>query len=133
MSTDPHRVTDAAVLASIADTLRQQIVPALEDQWTRTAAIQLAALADLLRNRPADPAEARRAELLTLLTEVGEPAATEATYEQVLTACADLLGTWADDDPRRARLRPALVRHLDEDLAVNIPLMAAFRGLLPDA
>ena len=133
MTVDPHRVTDAAVLASIADTLRSQIVPALEDQWTRTAAIQLAALADLLRSRPVDPAESRRVELIAALTATGVPVSDDVDYPTVLDACADALGAWDDDDPRRARLRPVLIRHLDEDLAVNLPLMAAFRGLLPDA
>lgn len=133
MTADPHRVTDAAALASIAETLRNQIVPALEDQWTRTAAIQLAALADLLRTRPADPADSRRQQLATLLAELGEPVDSDTPYPEVLNACATAMGIWADEDPRRARLRSVLMAHLDEDLAVNMALMPAFRGLLPDA
>jgi hypothetical protein len=133
VTADPHRVTDSAALASIAETLRSQIVPALEDQWTRTAAIQLAALADLLHTRPADPAEARRRQLLDLLAELGEPVGATGSYQEVLTTCAAAMGTWGDDDPRRTRLRSVLMTHLDEDLAINMALMPAFRGLLPDA
>lgn len=132
MSTDPHRLSDHAILTSIAEVLRTQIVPAIEDPWTRTAAIQLAALAQLLRDRPADPSDARAEELAALLTELGVP--TEPfSYDSVLAACSSALGTWDLADERRHRLRAVLIRHLDEELAVNMPLMAAFRGLMPDA
>jgi hypothetical protein len=132
MSADPHRLSDAAVLTSIVETLRTQIVPALQDPWTRASAIQLAALAEMLRDRPPDAADARAAQLATLLTELGQP--TEAfSYDGVLAACSAALVGWDLTDERRARLRAALIGHLDDELAVDLPLMAAFRGLMPDA
>jgi hypothetical protein len=133
VSTDPHRVSDAAVLASLTQTLRTQIVPALEDPWTRTAAIQLAALAELIRTRPPDAADQRAGELARLLDELGQPGAVAWSYDEVLAACSAALASWSLDDPRRARLRAALIAHLDADLAVNMALMGAFRGQLPDA
>jgi len=132
MSPDPHRLSDHAILSSIVEVLRTQIVPAVEDPWTRTSAIQLAALAQMLRDRPADPGTARADELAGLLGELGCP--TEAfSYDSVLAACSAALAGWDEADERRARLRSTLIRHLDEDLAVNMALLPAFRGALPDA
>ena len=132
MSADPHRLSDAAVLTSIVETLRTQIVPALQDPWTRASAIQLAALAEMLRDRPPDAAEARAEQLAALLTELGQPTAAYS-YDGVLAACSAALASWDLADERRARLRVALIGHLDEELAADLPLMAAFRGLMPDA
>jgi hypothetical protein len=129
---DPHRVSDQAVLTSIVETLRSQIVPALNDAWTRSAAIQLAALAQMLRDRPSDRAAERAGELAALLTELDAPA-DAWSYDAVLGACSAALASWPEDDERRHRLRAVLIRHLDEDLTVNMPLLAAFRGQLPDA
>lgn len=132
MSPDPHRLSQEAILTSIVETLRTQIVPALGDAWTRASAIQLAALAQMLRDRPADPGPARAGELAALLTELGQPT-TAWSYDGVLAACSSALAGWAEADERRARLRAVLIGHLDEDLATNMPMMAAFRGMLPDA
>ena len=137
MSTDPHRVSDEAILSSIVETLRTQIVPALDDAWTKATAIQLAALAQLLRDRPPDPGEQRASELSELLAELGQPSATirgeSRSYAAALTACSAALASWDESDERRHRLRTVLTHHLDEDLAVNLPLLTAFRGQLPDA
>jgi len=125
--TDPHRVTQEAVLTSFVETLRAQIVPALDDRWARSAAIQLAALAQLLRDRSADPSE-RRAE------EIGAVLGTStSSYPDALTAAAEAFGRFGEDDEQRRRLRALLIRHLDEDLADNMPLLAAFRGQMPGA
>ena len=132
MNCDPHRLSDEAILTSIVETLRTQIVPAVQDPWARASAIQLAALAELLRDRPPDPSSARADELAALLSTLGEP--TEAwSYDAVLGACSSALGRWSEDDDRRHALRQVLVRHLDEDLASNLVLLSAFRGHLPDA
>lgn len=131
--TDPHRLSEQAILASIVATLRTQIVPALEDPWTRGAAIQLAALAALLHDRPADPAELRREELAEVLEECGTPVMPEAGYADVLRACSVALAGWNETDLRRARLRAVLKGHLSEDLETGMPLLAAFRGQVPDA
>lgn len=136
MNPDPHRVTDHAVLDSIVTTLRTQIVPALDDAWARAAAIQLAALAEVIRDRPPDPAAERAHELSALLVELGRPGSDtwpSVSYDAALAASSSALAAWGVDDDRRHRLRGVLVRHLDEDLQANLPLLAAFRGQLPDA
>jgi len=125
--TDPHRVTDEAVLSSIVETLRSQIVPALEDHWARAAAIQLAALAELLRDRGDDPSEGRAAEIGAAL---GRPV---RSYREALDAVSDAFNRLEEDDQQRRELRAVLIRQLDEELAQNMPLLAAFRGQLPDA
>jgi len=56
----------------------------------------------------------------------------------VLSAVSAVLGDAVsrDDaagDDVRARVRPIVSRHLDEDLAVTGMLMPYFRGQLPDA
>ncbi len=137
MSKDPHRVSDDAILCSIVETLRTQIVPALDDAWTKTTAIQLAALAEMLRDRPPDQSAPRAEELSSLLADLGQPSATVGgeswSYDASLAACSAALASWGENDERRHCLRAVLTRHLDEDLAVNLPLLAAFRGQLPDA
>jgi hypothetical protein len=131
--TDPHRLSERAILASIVTTLRTQIVPTLDDPWTRGVAIQLAALAELLHDRAADPAELRREELAEVLEECGAPVTPATDYAGVLRACSDALAGWDETDPRRARLRTVLKGHLSEDLETGMPLLAAFRGQMPDA
>jgi hypothetical protein len=130
---DPHRLTDRAVLSSLVTTLRGQIVPALTDKWARSAAIQLAALAAMLRDRPPDPGPARAEELRAVLAEIGRPADDAASYADVLGAVRDVLVSVEEADPARVRLRQVLIGHLDDDLAVEMPLLAAFRGQVPDA
>ena len=125
--TDPHRVTEAAVLTSIVETLRSQIVPELDDRWARGAAIQLAALAQLLRDRGDDPSAVRATELGAVLGQSPD------SYTEALAAASAAFADLHEDDEQRRQLRAVLIRHLDDDLAQNMPLLAAFRGQLPGA
>ncbi len=114
-------MSDAALWTSVRETLRTAILPALDDPWARSAAIQLVGLADFARSRPPDPTAERAAELAGLLG-VEPDAAWEAASRELV-----------ERGPKAAEVRAALVRHLDDDLAAHAVLIPAFRGKLPDA
>jgi hypothetical protein len=130
---------------SVEATVRDVLLPALADDWARVTAVQLVGMARFAGTRPADPAGARAAELASVLDEMSanpvvaphwqapstEPA---AVFSAVSAVLADAVPR--DDaagDEVRARLRPVVSRHLDDDLAVTGVLMPYFRGQLPDA
>jgi hypothetical protein len=137
--------TDAAMWRSVEATVRDVLLPALTDDWARVTAIQLLGMAQLATTRPPDPTSRRVAELAQVLDRLGDNplvaphwAGPAASPEAVLAAVGSVLaGAVARDDAAsdevRAELRPVVVRHLDEDLAVTGPLMPYFRGQLPDA
>jgi hypothetical protein len=138
------RPSDGAIVRSIARTLADVIRPALRgdrraDPYARTVAVQLAGVARYAAARPADPAGTRRAELSAALDSLGanpivlgcagdDP---DGVASAALVACIGRVDRDADDV--RATLRPVLVGHLDDELAVTAPLIVAFRGRLPDA
>jgi hypothetical protein len=132
MGAGPHRLSDDAIWSSIARVLRDVVVPAVDDPWARSTAVQLAALADLARTRRDDPAPSRAAEVAEVLSRLGVPC-DAASYESTQAAASAYLGEAGEDDSGRAALRAVLVRHLDEDLAESMALMTAFRGKMPDA
>ena len=125
--------------------MRDVLLPSLADDWARVIAVQLVGMARFAATRPPDPLPARVAELTTALDEMagnlivaGRWPAPSADAADVLRAVSAVLGDAVsrDDgagDEVRARLRPIVSRHLDEDLAVTGMLMPYFRGQLPDA
>ena len=135
-SLSSDRPSDVALWASVAATLRRVVLPAVDDAWVRAQTIQLIALAEHARVRGDDPARRRTEELEAALDALagnplvrdhwpGDPA------EAASAALAAAVGR--DDDAAqavRAVIRPILVRHLDDELALSMPLMDAFRGRL---
>ena len=136
--TSGDRPSDDALWASVAATLRDVVLPQLDDEFARAATIQLIGLAGYARARGDDPGDARIEELRAVLDGLPGSGPTGAMDAgEVLGACADALvaATGRDDEEAvvvRNRLRPVLLRHLDEDLADEEGLLAAFRGRLPD-
>jgi hypothetical protein len=136
--TSGDRPSDDALWASVAATLRDVVLPQLDDEFARAATIQLIGLAGYARARGDDPAEARIEELRAVLGELpGGGTSVASGASEVLAACADALvaATGRDDEEAatvRNRLRPVLLRHLDEDLAGDEGLLGAFRGRPPD-
>lgn len=135
------RPTDGAIWASVGETLRTVVLPALAaggtDAWARAQAVQLVALAELARTRGADPAGRRRAELAAALDSVAENPLVRDRWpgdEHVAAAAALASAVGRDDadaDAVRAALRTVLVAHLDDELSTSSPLIEAFRGRLP--
>lgn len=137
--------TDAELWRSVATTVERVLVPAIADDWARVAAVQLVGMARYGATRPPDPTAARTAELADALDRLrsneivgthwpDRSETTETVFGAVSRVLADAVGR--DDaagDEVRAALRPVVVRHLDDDLAVTGPMMAYFRGRLPDA
>ena len=128
------RPTEQALWASMSATLRDVVLPRLDDGWATAQTIMLIALAEQARTRGEDPVERQRTELASALdglaanplVQPGEPAAAAAA------ALAGAIGR-DDEDAEQVRrvLRPLLVAQLDELLASNVSLMDAFRGKLP--
>jgi hypothetical protein len=128
------RVTDEALWQSVVETVRDVLLPALEgDEWARLAALQVVGLAHYARDRGEDPRAARREEVAAVLGRLG----LDPGEDPLVTAGATLAVAVGHDDADaalvRSELRPVLVRHLDEDLAETMVMMAGFRGRLPDA
>lgn len=148
------RPSDDAMWASVAETMRQVVLPALgDDPHTRQVAIHLVGLATYAGRRGPDPVPARIDEIADLLDSAALAddaivsgrwtAGADRTPTEVLAAAASLLAAAAgtDDadgdmggraDKVRDDLRAVLLRHLDEDLATEDVLLGAFRGRLPD-
>lgn len=128
---------DEALWASMAETLRDVVVPALADGHARLAAVQLVALATWAARRDRAAGPRRAGELAAALDSLGanplipgNPGAPPATRAGAALAAA--VGRHdGDAQAVRAALRPVLIRHLDEDLAGSAVLEDGFRGRLP--
>lgn len=130
------RPSDGAVWASVAETLRKVVVPALDEgTHAHAAAVQLVALAEHARDRAADPTLERDAELAAALDRLAGNALVPpdgSPNDRAAAALAAAVGrAGADADAVRHALRPLLVAHLDDDLAATAGLGEAFRGRLP--
>lgn len=133
------RVSDEAVAASIAPTLRA-VHAAAGDEWSRQTVAQLIALVEYVGARPADPLPSRRTVLVEALDSfVDDPLVpTEGRPEQrAAAALVGAIGRVAGDADSaaavRARLRAVLVAELDDELASTMALMDGFRGRVGDA
>jgi hypothetical protein len=144
------RPSDGALWASVAETVRQIILPALDDDpHTRQVAIHLVGLATYAGRRGPDPTPARVDEIADLLdaaARAGDPLVTGrwtagaprtpadvlAAAGAVLAAAVQTDATSDDGGGARDELRAVLVRQLDADLATEDVLLGAFRGRLPD-
>ena len=134
------RPSDEAIWASMADTLRSVVLPAIDDDWARQTVIQLAGLADYARTRPDDDHADRRERLRTALDSLSGNAlvpTNESEPDEVSAAAIALTSAVGRDDSDarevRAALRPLLLADLDADLDATEMLDDAFRGRLPDA
>lgn len=144
------RPSDAAMWTSTVATLREVVLPALDDPHRRQVVIHLMGVAAYARDRVADPTAARASEVAAALDglvrdgnalvprhwrEGGAPEPQEvlAAASAVLVAAVDARGE-ADDHASRAQrvLRPILVRHLADDLAAEEVMLRAFRGAVPE-
>jgi hypothetical protein len=144
------RPSDGAMWASVAETVRQVILPALDDDpHTRQVAIHLVGLATYAGRRGQDPAPVRIdqiADLLDRAAQAGDPlvngrwtAGAARPPVEVLAAAGAVLAAAVETDATdhggggvRDDLRAILVRQLDDDLATEDVLLGAFRGRLPD-
>lgn len=139
--------TDEHLWRCMSETLRAVVLPCVEDPWARVALIRLISLAEYAPVRGEDPTPARVAELVACI---------ERLIDRHPDLNRHLPSAWPDQDPRlvldlcgallaaaveqgtpearsiRAELRPVLVAHLDDELRVTEPLIAAFGGQLSD-
>jgi hypothetical protein len=140
---DPGRLADAEIFRSVEETVLGVLLPALPDQeqWARAVAVQLVGLVRYAGDRGPDRSGARAAELAATLAAMGDNAIVDAVWAgdpsptAVLAAVGAALAaaatrTDADADDVRHRLRPVVIRHLDEELEETGPLVEAFRGRL---
>jgi hypothetical protein len=107
---------------SVAETLRNTVLPNVTDPFVRDTTIQLIGLALYARDRGDDPSDQRLVELAQALGPAGG--------QDVLRSCTAVLSD--PDHPAYGAVREILVRHLDEDRASEAVLLEAFRGRLPD-
>jgi len=143
---DLGRPSDTALLASVASTLRDTVLPNVDDSHVRQVVIQLVGLASYAGSRGTDPTPRRLAELAEVLDELAarspavvahwEPSAARDPASVLRAATAILTARIEGADPSVAeaaeRIRSRLVAHLDADLATEAVLIDAFRGKLPD-
>jgi hypothetical protein len=115
------RPTEGAIWASVAETLRNTVLPSLTDAHARNVTTQLIGLAIYARDRGDDPSDQRLVELAQALG--------PAAGRDVLRSCAAVLAD--SEHPTYAAVCEVLKRHLDEDLATEAVLLEAFRGRLP--
>ncbi len=143
MSTE--RASEAAILVSVARTLRETVMPAIDDSvapvdaYVRATIVQLIGIVEQASTRTVGSDSQRSRELTRALDHlasnpivVGGPAGDPfATAARALVDCVGRTDAAADEV--RAALRPVLVAQLDDELAQTICLMDAFRGRLGDA
>ena len=115
-------------------TLRDVVLPPLDDDWATAQTIMLIALAEQARTRRDDPVERQRAELASALD--GSPpirwcSRASLPPPQRPRSLAAIGRDDEDAEEVRRVLRPLLVAQLDELSATNASLMDAFRGKLP--
>jgi hypothetical protein len=140
---EPQGLTDREILRSVEETLLRVLLPSLRADagWARAVAIQLAGLARYAVQRPADATAERVEEITARLSELaGNEIVSEVwsggTSQRVVmeaagTALAAAVGREDDAaDEVRRRLRPVLIRQLDDELGATSMLVDAFRGQL---
>ena len=131
--------TDDQLWHGVEHTVRRVLLPAIDDEWARAAAIQLIGLARYAATRPDGRVEANAAELAGVLTALaanpivaGVPRASESPTDVLAAVGAALAAAVDDDGPDgdeiRSVLRPVVARQLDDELAVTAPLVPYFRG-----
>lgn len=141
MADESQRLSDADLWRGVEFTVRNVLLPAIDDEWARAAAIQLVGVARYAGRRPGDRTVEQAAEIAEALTSlsgnplVKQPA--DASPRAVLEAAgATLAAAVADDgadgDAVRTVLRPVVLRHLDDEFEITGPLVNAFRGKLDD-
>jgi hypothetical protein len=140
---EPQGLTDREILRSVEETVRHVLLPSLRDDagWARAVAVQLAGLARYAARRPAD-ATAERVEEITAVMRsftdnelVSDVWSGDTSQRVVMEAAGAALAAAVgrDDeaaDEVRQRLRPVLIRQLDDELADTSMLVDAFRGKL---
>jgi hypothetical protein len=146
------RPSDAAMWTSVVATLREVVLPGLDDPHRRQVAIHMMGVAAYARDRGADPNPARASELALALDGLvrdgnelaqrhwregtaPDPHDVLAATSAVLVAAVDAgPGDGSGDDASRAQaaLRPILARHLADDLAAEDVMLRAFRGVVPE-
>jgi hypothetical protein len=131
----------ASILASVAETLRAVVHPAIGDPYVAGVVAQLIGLVDLARTGTHDPLPERTAALEAVLHSLAGNALVAPHWpgsDAWSAASAALVATIdANDDAAatevRAALRPLLIAQLDADLAEHMPLMDGFRGKVRNA
>ena len=138
--------TDIAVFASIASTLQHTVLPNVDDPYARQVVIQLIGLATYAGARGPELTPDRVTELAALLDELRERVPAAAAHwpldaprdpATVMRAASSILTARIEGADERVAsavepIRKRLIAHLDEDLAAEAVLIAAFRGKLPD-
>jgi hypothetical protein len=139
--------TDEQLWGCMSQTLRSVVLPCVEDPWARIALIRLIGLAEYAPVRGADPTPARVAELVDCIDNLvsRHPDLSNSLPDAwpsedpkiVLDACGRLLANAVEQDTPaaqsvRTELRSIVVTHLDDELSVTGPLIAAFGGQLSD-
>lgn len=140
---EPQGLTDREILRSVEDTVLRVLLPSLRDDagWARAVAIQLAGLVRYAAQRPPDSTAERVEEITGVLGDLAHNEIVSGVWSgatsqpSVMAAAGAALATAVgrDDDAAdevRRRLRPVLIRQLDDELADTSMLVDAFRGKL---
>ncbi len=127
---------------SVEHTVRNVLLPVIDDEWAKAAAVQLVGLARYCANRPPDATAARGQRIADALDSLlddplvaGEWNGDRSSTTHIYAVAGAVLAaaTGVDDDQAEGieqLLRPLIVGQLDDELAVTSALVTAFRGQL---
>jgi len=135
--------SDAQLWHGVEHTVHRVLLPHIDDEWARAAAVQLIGVARYAMTRTPGRDDRNAVELIGVLDSLSHnPIVAEHTRcsddtVDVFAAVGGILAAAVGDDGPagdeiRTTLRPVVTRQLDEELAETGSLIAYFRGQIDD-
>ena len=135
--------SDAELWHGVEHTVHRVLLPHIDDDWARAAAVQLIGLARYASTRTSGRVERNVSELIGTLDSLadnpivaGHRRSSDSPVDVFAAVAAVLAAAIGDDSPAgdeiRTTLRPVVTRQLDDELAETGSMIPYFRGQLDD-
>jgi len=135
--------SDAELWHGVEHTVHRVLLPHIDDDWARAAAVQLIGLARYASTRTAGRVDRNVAELIGVLDSLADNAIVadhrraSDSPSDVFAAVASVMAAAVDDDgvagdEIRRTLRPVVTRQLDDELTETSAMIPFFRGQIDD-
>lgn len=135
--------SDAELWHGVEHTVHRVLLPHIDDEWARAAAVQLIGVARYAASRTPGRDERDTAELVHVLDALARnplvaehSRSSDAPHDVFAAVGAILAAAVADDgaagDEVRSVLRPVVTRQLDDELAETGSMIPYFRGQIDD-